>query len=348
MVSAIRFFTQAYTAHLQSIREALQDFVEGYFDLSSGACLATALKIASYATLIIPVVVLAIKAYLQCSARNTHNRPAVIRFCANHPAFSGLLQKAQNLVHFENIGFRNGVNSRMFCIGSDAHGQNKLFIKSPMGKHIFTRQLRAKNEQLAFLISRRLQLGVVPPTIALEGYQDKIEAVLPKSMIKYAKVGCDPQTHKNSYAGVVLQEGVLLEKNQDNFDKTTLELDQVQKAIIFNLITGRIDAGRNNTVIAQCGKLMELDNEKLGQMSSDSWLLSEFAETTFSTKVISSFLSKPTDTVRGIFEEMEIFNFDQSTKTNITRNFDKIREFFSLYRGSQVKVKDLTGFLGAL
>jgi hypothetical protein len=301
-MSAVSFFTPAYTANPQSVRGIVQNFVEGYFDLTSGPTLATALKIASYATLIIPAAVLAIKAYLRCSGpaqigatalQDAHNSRAVISFCENYPAFSELLQKAQNLVHFENIGFRNGVNSREFCIGSDVNGRHKIFIKSPGGKHLFIRQLRAKNEQLAFLISHRLQLGVVPPTIALEGYQDKIETVLPKPLLQYAKVGCDPKTYENSYAGVVVQEGVLLEENQDNFNRDSLDLDQAQKAVIFNLITGRIDAGRKNTVVAQFGKLTELDNEKLGQpLGSDSWLLSEFAEMTFrDRKKISATLS---------------------------------------------------------
>lgn len=263
------------------------------------------------------------------------------------------MQKTQNLVHFENIGWINGRNTRDICIGSDVNGQHKIFIKSPGGKNLFIRQLRAKNEQLAFLISHRLQLGVVPSTIALEGYQDKIETVLPKPMWEHAKVGCDPKTYKNSYAGVVIQEGVSLEENQDNFNRNSLDPDQIQKAVIFNLIAGRVDAGRANSVIAKSGKLMEVDNEKLGysslssdrSISSDSWLLSEFAEMTFSTEVIHKFLSQPIDTVRQVFEEMEVFNFDQSTKTNITRNFNKLREFFSLYKDGQVKVKDLTAFL---
>lgn len=354
-MSAVGFFTPVYTVNPQSIRETVQNFVEGYFDLTSGMTLATALKVASYASLIIPAAVLAIKIYLRCSGpsrtgatalQDAHNPQAVANFCETHPAFSELLRNAQNLVRFENIGFRNGVNSRDFCIASDVTGQHKMFIKSPNGKYVFIRQLRAKNEQLAFLISHRLKLGVVPPTIAIEGYKDKIETILPKSMLKYAKVGCDPQTHENSYAGVIVQEGVLLEENQDNFSRDSLDLNQVQKAVIFNLITGRIDAGRNNTVIARSGKLMELDNEKLGQrLSSDSWLLSEFAEMTFSPETINDFLSKPIHTVRQVFEEMNVFVFDQHIKANVTGNFDRIREFFTLQRGNQVKVKDLTAFL---
>lgn len=159
-MSAVGFFTPVYSADYQSVRGVAQNFVEGYFDLTSGLTLATALKVASYATLIIPAAVLVIEAYLRYSEpaligatalQNAHNSRAVISFCENHPVFSGLLQKVQNLVHFENIGFRNGVNSRDFCIGSDINGQHKIFIKSPNGKHVFTRQLRAKNEQLAFL-----------------------------------------------------------------------------------------------------------------------------------------------------------------------------------------------------
>jgi hypothetical protein len=97
--------------------------------------------------------------------------------------------------------------------------------------------------------------------------------------------------------------------------------------------------------VARLGKIMELDNEKLGLPMTDSWLLSEFSEMTFDPAVIDDFLSKPIHAVRNVFEEMNAFNFDQSTKSTISQNFDKIREFLTLHNGDQVKVKDLAAFL---
>ncbi len=90
--------------------------------------------------------------------------------------------------------------------------------------------------------------------------------------------------------------------------------------------------------------MMELDNERLG-LDSESWLLDEFAEMTFSPEVIDNLLSKPIHTVRQIFEEMEVFNFHQTTQTTISGNFDKIREFFTLFRSVPIQVKDVTAYL---
>jgi len=336
------FFTADYVTSPESFTENLHNLVEGYFDLSSGPALLTALKIASYVTLILPAAALAIKLYLRCFSG--HLRIEKLQsFSRIHPEFSGLLQKMQNLVQFDDVGVRNDVNSRHFRIGSDAAGQNQVFIKYPVGKHVFIRQERAKNEQLAFLISHRLDLGVVPPTMALEGSANEIEAVFPKSVWKNAKLGWDPKTHENSYAGVIVQEGVSLEQNPSppaSWDRT-----QVQKAIIFNFITGRFDAGSNNTVVCQSGKIMELDNERLGFSMTDSWLISEFSEMTFDAAMIDDLLSKPANAVENVFEEMRAFRFGDDVKTTIVAKFEKIRGFFTSHRENQtVRVKDLADY----
>lgn len=347
-MSAVSFFNPVYLLDPKSYKENIQNLVEGYFDLTSSPAHVAALKILSYATLILPAIALAIKTYLRYTSDTFYvakpNLQVFLSFCENHPEFSGLLRKIKNLVNFENLGFRNGVNSRNFCVGSDSTWKNKVFIKSPNGKYIFIRQTQAKNEQLAFLISHRLNLGVVPPTIALEGFTDAIEAALPMSILQYMKVGCDPKTYEISYAGVVVQEGILLEEDQTLFNRDSLDVTQIQKAILFNLITGRTDSGPSNTVVARLGKIMELDNEKLGLSMTDSWLLREFSEMCFDPAVIDDFLSMPIHTIRNVFEEMHAFNFDQSTKSTISQNFDKTREFLILHSGNQVKVKDLAAF----
>ena len=347
-MSLTTFFNQNYFFDIEFHKKNIQNLAEGYFDLTSNAPVFKALKTFSFATLAIPAIALAVKAYLQHVSRASHikkiNLQAYQSFCKNHPEFSSLLQKMQNLVKFEDVDFRNGINSRRFHIGSDAIGENKVFIKFPLGKHILIRQTRAKNEQLAFLISHRLNLGVVPVTIAPEGFAHSIDAVLPPSILQYVKVGCDFKTHQDSYKGVVFQEGILLEEDQTLSNRDSLDLAQIQKAVLFNLITGRTDAQPNNTVVAQFGKIMELDNEKLGLSITDSWLLREFSELSFDPAVINDFLSKPTHTITKIFEEMNAFNFDQSMKATISENFDTIREFFLLNIENQIKVKDLKNF----
>lgn len=64
-MSAVGFFEPQYVANPESFTDRAQNFIEGYFDLSTSA-LATALKVISYATLIIPAIMLAAKIALRC------------------------------------------------------------------------------------------------------------------------------------------------------------------------------------------------------------------------------------------------------------------------------------------
>ena len=335
-----------------SFRTELKNFLKPCFKLHSNPLFTRVLKIASYTLLTLSGVGLSIKAYSQYSDRihraikalsSSHNIKAIDSFCQEHPNFASLIRKIEKSVSFQDIGFRNEINSRLFKIGKDEKGENKIFIKYPCGKHMFIRQERAKNEQLAFLISHRLGLDVVPATICLKGYKIEIEKILPKSTLSQLKCGFSPETYKSSYDGVVVQEALSLKDNQENLDRTS---EQIQKAIIFNLITGRADAERNNTVITQSGKLMEIDNEKLGFLKeSSSWLLTEFEKTNFSEEVITSLLSKPTETITQIFEEMESFNFPKELQENIITNFKEVTTFFSLNRDRQITVENLITFL---
>lgn len=80
-----------------SLRDSIQNFVEGYFDLT-GSALAIALKVISYATLIIPATMLAIKAWLRCSSTSIPNavplpppflNPSVQAVLNRTPPFAG-------------------------------------------------------------------------------------------------------------------------------------------------------------------------------------------------------------------------------------------------------------------
>jgi hypothetical protein len=64
-MSAIGFFEPQYIDNPQTCTQKLQNFAEGYFDLKNSSLLETALKVISYATLIIPAIVLAIRTALR-------------------------------------------------------------------------------------------------------------------------------------------------------------------------------------------------------------------------------------------------------------------------------------------
>lgn len=304
----------------------------------------TTFKIARYALLIIAAGVLVCKMASEYQARKK-----ITIFCTNHPEFSKLIKKIQHVVRFDHVAAgsygnkENSSHTREFNIGKNKEKHAQIYIKAPTGKNIFNRQKHAKNEQLAYLISHRLNLNVVPITVAIENFLE-FEDVLPKWMLKFAKVGCRPQTYETSFAGVVIQEGVVLTENQDKFNQAALDHHQVQRAVLFNVITGRMDSGPNNTVIAEGNKMMELDNEQLGAQAagySTSWLITEYQDMVFTDGVIAEFLSKPAGTVEGIFTEMQHFNFPVSVQKNITNNFQQVREVFLRHQNQALTVKDL-------
>ncbi|MBX7066963.1 MAG: hypothetical protein K1X28_07015 [Parachlamydiales bacterium] len=67
-MATVSFFTPEYIGNPQTFGDKVQNFVENYFDLKNSSCIATALKVISYATLIIPAIMLAIKTYLRYSS----------------------------------------------------------------------------------------------------------------------------------------------------------------------------------------------------------------------------------------------------------------------------------------
>ncbi len=275
--------------------------------------------------------------------------------------FKPLLQKTQRLVSFKdfNPGCRHHEDELPHCtreiiMGSTPNQENAIFIKFPMGKHIFVRQKRAKNEQLAFLISHRLALNVVPITMALEGYEQLITSLVPQSISERLKQGMSPLNPlENNYAGVVIQEGLLLHKNQlhvkknplMSFETFGLDMDQVHRAVLFNLIVGRMDADRHNTIIDSSKKIMEHDNEKLGAKHSDSWLLNTFAETIISRKVLDDFLNHDVSLIKEVFQEMKQFDFEPTLEPLIIENFEKIHQFLSADSKNEIKVCDLVQIL---
>ena len=186
-MSAVGFVSHSYSIHCQSARLALCNAARRCCSLTSGSALVTALKIVSCAMLIIPAIVFIARFVITTNLRYSK---ALDAFCKKHSAFSGLLQKAQDLVAVENFNplWRTDIATRIVYVGKDLHGGNQLFIKTPGGKRVLDRQPRAKNEQLAFLISHRLSLGVVPPTMTLEGYRNEIESIFPRSILKQLKI----------------------------------------------------------------------------------------------------------------------------------------------------------------
>ncbi len=269
--------------------------------------------------------------------------------------FKQLLQETQNLVGFKNFNpthqnyedeLRNC--TRDIIMGSTPTRENAVFIKSPIGKHVFVRQKRAKNEQLAFLISQWLSLNVVPATMALEGYEQSMKELLPQSVFNELRQGNNLKWER-TFDGVVIQEGLFLHKNQIHVEKNPsmsfeefgLDMDQVHRAVLFNLIVGRFDAGKQNTVIDSSKRIMEYDNEKLGYKEKDSWLFVTFADTIISKKVIEDILTKDVSIIKKVFKELSQFEFETTLELLIAENFEIIKRFLITNKTKEVKVCDL-------
>ena len=91
----------------------------------------------------------------------------------------------------------------------------------------------AKQEQLAFMISHHLGFGAVPPTVAIEGYEETICRLTPGSREVLVS------NFDGSYKGVVLQEEVAPHPDltPDRLANGAFDADQVCRAILFNIVS---------------------------------------------------------------------------------------------------------------
>jgi hypothetical protein len=257
-------------------------------------------------------------------------------FIATHPEYKNLIDKIGNLVQFQR--YAGAPCSRGIAIGYDEFGNNPIYIKvgtPPVGSTSQNPPL-ARNEELAFIISHRFDLAVVPPTMALENYQPQIEQMLPKFVLEKAKSGINEQ-NELCYDNVVIQEGVA------NLSQQISRINpiQAQNAILLNILLGRSDAAEKNTVITKNGQCMEVDNEYIGHESTNSWLCSHFANQTFDPGIVQQFLSHPPATLEHIFRS---FPVDPKVQKRITTNLESMRTFFALQPG-KAQVKDLLKFM---
>lgn len=253
-------------------------------------------------------------------------------FAPSYPEYQKLITKIQNLAQLQPYT-EEGEFSRGIVIGYDENGKNPVFIKAatPAVGHT-ENQPQAKHEQLAFIISERFDLKVVPPTIALENYQEQeIDHMLPNIVLEKTK----SDTH--SYNGVVIQEGVSnCSKQPGRVDRT-----QVQKAILLNVLLGRGDAGIQNTVITNTGECMEVDNEYLGSEETNSWLCTHYEDQIFDGEIIRQFLSHPTAILEDIFRSHRV---EPKIEKRIRTNLNSMRQFFSLQQ-EKTRVRDLLKFM---
>jgi hypothetical protein len=261
-----------------------------------------------------------------------------------------LMQQVNRIQSFQQFNmssiYPEYFSKREIYIGPST-GKN-IFVKNYQGKRAFVNEPLAKQDQLAFMVSHRLNFGVVPPTIALKGYENAFR--ISKLAQLHMGIGC------------VLQEGVPLHSHQihmSNADKRALseyafDIDHLCRAVFFNIVVGRTDAGARNAVIDQFKRVMEIDNEQIGHTFTDSWLLDTFSDCVVSPSVIEDFLKKEASIIEDIFRDLEghlSLNFwngetckldsPNMSKVNILNNFKRLQSYLRENQEAQIKVGDL-------
>lgn len=234
--------------------------------------------------------------------------------------------------------------SRYISYCSDKNRENIIFIKMPKIRAYHRNKHYAKLEELAFIISSKLKLNVVPITIAPEYHEDIIEEYIAQNKRSFQL--------SNTYEGTVVQDGVNKNTKQihiNNERKITkedltsyLDIDQVHKAIIFNIITGRHDGTKVNTVIDVSKGIMEVDNEAIGQRTTNSWLPGYYMETEIKKEIVEEFLSHGESIIEEILANTKHMNIDERTEKNIKENFMRLRELFGGKK--PIKINDLKDF----
>ncbi len=240
---------------------------------------------------------------------------------------------------------------RQVLMGKDENEKPIVFLKAPSGKYAKVQTNAMKNEELAFLISERLSLNVVPLTKLIAVEEIPANSKLKRLLANRTLMG----------EQIIVQEAVTVAKHQPHLEKVVdyaelkkLDLNQIHQLIIFNLLLGRHDGRPVNTVLDDQGNLIEVDNEFIGLQTTDSWLLEQkiFHETVLSEELIQDFLKQDRDTLIQIFNEMNQkgHRFDEVLKrglpgttiqNNILCNFDKLRAFFLQPKNKPITVADL-------
>ena len=238
-------------------------------------------------------------------------------------------------IHLQNSAFNNFV--RIVFIGQDADERDLLFVKIPSGRYKEVQMQSAKNEDLSFRIAHALNLDVVPPTRTLG--RAEIELCAPYVAKFPLHVDCCVIQAPVNLAAEQYHLEIPLESSK----LKALDVNQVHKAILLNIILGRHDGRACNTVIDAQNRVMEVDNERIGLRTTDTWLIDSFEHTTLSPELVDSILKLDETLIHAVFDRLENkkdLKFIPATKANIAQN-NKLKAFLEENRGQEIKVAQL-------
>lgn len=217
--------------------------------------------------------------------------------------------------------------TRYVTIHLDKNSKQILYTKAPsFEKYRDIQEKKLKYDLLAFKISQHFELHVVPATTIINN-NDKLK-ITENTIFQKAVNLNDNQFHIQN-----------LKTQKSNFEENFINLKNLHEAILFNLLTGRKDGRKENSVIDKNNNIQEIDNEQIGNNKTDSWLLKKKyipIIPQFTKKIMKNFIKHDEETIERIFTEMKELghSFDENeedseTQGIITTNFKKIHFTFS-------------------
>lgn len=176
---------------------------------------------------------------------------------------------------------------------------NQIFLKTPsFGKHRKFQLTTHAHDELSYRISYIFNFHVVPLTI------------------------CNKH--------VVIQKGVCIDKDK----KSELDLTHLQKVLIYHIFTGNMDARKSNSVLRNDGKYFGVDNEHIGNKTTDSWLFSAIKESTPINKELIEQIDrigeeKLRNTIDDYYRETGLKVYNKDLADNMVKNLKKLKKIFS-------------------
>jgi hypothetical protein len=221
----------------------------------------------------------------------------------NVPEFNAMRELAQKINRWATA-------TEVTCTRSVERGYTpdssapQLFVKRPTEEANHT---NSPYEELAYLLSKKLELNCVPPTMFVPGK--------------------DP---------FILQGAIDVAPTSADQDP-----ESAQRALFLNIIAGKRDGHIYNSVTDKHNNIWEIDNEGVGYLGSDSWMFGRFRSLTLDPKLIASLSRFKESDLDEVFEDFSSRHRDVGVPMdNITRNFNNLQ----LALKSARRVADLDKF----
>jgi hypothetical protein len=240
--------------------------------------------------------------------------------------------------------------SRYITLATDSNGSD-YYIKLPKFKTFQEQKQYALYDELAFTISHTLNLNVVPVTIALEYHKNLVNAYVPNTIKPSLSLLSQNDSGEYEYLGTIVQNAVICSPDQYHLNHdiatmlTKLDIDSVHRAILFNVIVGRVDAGAVNSVVDINNRIIDVDNERIGCTTTDYWLIPHYKDTVISNTIVKQLLSH---NLSNFYNLSNLSNPESILFTNVKSDevknniFNNISRLIALLtKNTTVKVSDL-------